>query len=99
VSRDHDATVARGGNGSAEVDPAVLRAEINRIRSELGETLAALAAKTDVKARAREAVADTRVRAREAAAAVPASWVVLAAATVGAATAWLIWRAVDRRRY
>ncbi|WP_433087981.1 DUF3618 domain-containing protein [Dactylosporangium sp. CA-052675] len=36
-------------------DPEALRAEIVRTRAALGETLEALAAKTDVKARARAA--------------------------------------------
>ncbi len=39
-------------------DPAVLRAEIARTRSDLGETVAALAAKTDVKARAKGALSE-----------------------------------------
>jgi hypothetical protein len=39
--------------GSAPADPAELRAEIARTREDLGETAAALAAKTDVKARFR----------------------------------------------
>ena len=41
-------------------DPALLRAEIERTRLELGETVAALAEKTDVKARTKEKVADVR---------------------------------------
>jgi 2-keto-3-deoxy-galactonokinase len=41
-------------------DPALLRAEIERTRLELGETVAALAEKTDVKARAKEKMADVR---------------------------------------
>ena len=41
-------------------DPALLRAEIERARLELGDTVAALAGKTDVKARAKEKVADVR---------------------------------------
>jgi hypothetical protein len=41
-------------------DPALLRAEIERTRLELGETVAALAEKTDVKARAKEKVAEVR---------------------------------------
>jgi Protein of unknown function (DUF3618) len=42
----------------APMDAAALRAEIERTRADLGQTVAALAAKTDVKARAKEAVAD-----------------------------------------
>jgi ElaB/YqjD/DUF883 family membrane-anchored ribosome-binding protein len=41
-------------------DPQQLRAEIERTRHDLGETVAALAEKTDVKARAREKVSDVR---------------------------------------
>jgi len=50
-------------NGSgAEVD--ALRAEIRRTRADLGETVQALAAKADVKARAREHVEQTRQQVR-----------------------------------
>jgi chromosome segregation ATPase len=38
----------------SEKSPAELRAEIEDVRTDLGDTAAALAAKTDVKARARE---------------------------------------------
>ncbi|WP_433084777.1 DUF3618 domain-containing protein [Dactylosporangium sp. CA-052675] len=41
---------------STTADPEVLRAEIARTRAGLGETVEALAAKADVKARAQEAV-------------------------------------------
>ncbi len=41
-------------------DPAVLRAEIEQVRANLGDTIAALAAKTDVKARARDAISEAR---------------------------------------
>ena len=41
-------------------DPALLRSEIERTRLELGDTVAALAGKTDVKARAKEKVAGVR---------------------------------------
>ena len=41
-------------------DPALLRAEIERTRRDLGDTVAALAEKTDVKARAKEKVAEVR---------------------------------------
>jgi len=41
-------------------DPQELRAEIERTREDLGETVAALAEKTDVKTRARDKVADVR---------------------------------------
>jgi len=44
---------------------AALRSDIERTREELGETVEALAAKADVKARAREKVDDVKVRAQE----------------------------------
>jgi hypothetical protein len=46
---------------------AALRSEIEQTRTELGETVEALAAKTDVKARAQEKVADVKTRAADAA--------------------------------
>jgi hypothetical protein len=46
-------------------DPAVIREEILETREELGEAVEALAAKTDVKARAREKLDDAKTRARE----------------------------------
>ncbi|MEU4558126.1 DUF3618 domain-containing protein [Actinoplanes sp. NPDC023936] len=50
-------------NGSAaKPDLAVLREEIKQTRAELGETVQALAAKADVKARARDQVEQTRQR-------------------------------------
>jgi hypothetical protein len=59
---------ANRGNGSGPVDPEVLREEIRRTRAELGETVQALAAKADVKARAKESVWQARERVRERAA-------------------------------
>jgi hypothetical protein len=41
-------------------DPAEARADIERTRQDLGDTVAALAEKTDVKARAKEKVAEVR---------------------------------------
>jgi ElaB/YqjD/DUF883 family membrane-anchored ribosome-binding protein len=41
-------------------DPALLREDIERTRRELGDTVAALAEKTDVKARAKEKVSEVR---------------------------------------
>jgi hypothetical protein len=46
-------------------DPAVLREEIARTRSDLGRTVEALAAKTDVGARARDAAGHAADQARE----------------------------------
>ncbi|WP_416905288.1 DUF3618 domain-containing protein [Micromonospora echinospora] len=51
------------GNGSG--DPEALREEIRRTRIELGETVEALAAKVDVKARLRESAEQARERMRE----------------------------------
>jgi ElaB/YqjD/DUF883 family membrane-anchored ribosome-binding protein len=49
-------------NSTAQMpdDPRELRAEIERTRQDLGDTVAALAEKTDVKARARDKVAEVR---------------------------------------
>lgn len=46
-------------------DPQELRDEIEQTRAELGRTVQELAAKTDVKTRARQAVGDATGRARE----------------------------------
>ena len=54
------------GNGSG--DSEALRAEIRQTRAELGETVQALAARADVKARLKESAAQTRHRLREQAA-------------------------------
>jgi len=52
-------------NGSAKKpDVAALRAEIKQTRAELGETVQALAAKADVKARAKEQVEQTKQKVR-----------------------------------
>ena len=61
-----------------------LRAEIKRTRADLGETVQALAAKADVKARAREQVEVARQRTREAVSAnqVPIALVVAGVAAV-----------------
>jgi ElaB/YqjD/DUF883 family membrane-anchored ribosome-binding protein len=46
-------------------DPAALRDEIERTRQDLGDTVAALAEKTDVKARAKEKVSEVRQNVTE----------------------------------
>lgn len=51
------------GDGSGDVER--LRAEIQRTRADLGETVQALAAKADVKARMKESADRTRQRVRE----------------------------------
>ena len=51
------------GTSRAAVDPAdpeQIRAEIEDTRRELGETVAALSAKTDVKAQAKQRIDDTK---------------------------------------
>ncbi|MBO4209348.1 DUF3618 domain-containing protein [Micromonospora echinofusca] len=56
------------GNGNRNVDPETLRAEIRRTRIELGETVEALAAKADVKARLKDSADQAKERMREQAA-------------------------------
>jgi ElaB/YqjD/DUF883 family membrane-anchored ribosome-binding protein len=51
-------------NGSSKPDVDALRADIKQTRAELGETVQALAAKADVKARAKEQVEQTKQRVR-----------------------------------
>ena len=46
-------------------DPQALREEIRRTRAELGETVQALAAKADVKARLKDSAVQTRERVRQ----------------------------------
>ena len=48
------------GTARAPETPAELRADIERTRRDLGDTVAALAEKTDVKARAKEKVTEVR---------------------------------------
>ncbi|OJF12858.1 DUF3618 domain-containing protein [Couchioplanes caeruleus] len=52
-----------GGSGT-KPDVDALRAEIKQTRAELGETVQALAAKADVKARAKEQVEITKAKAK-----------------------------------
>ncbi|MGQ5263742.1 DUF3618 domain-containing protein [Micromonospora sp. ZYX-F-536] len=54
------------GNGSGDTE--ALREEIRRTRVELGETMEALAAKADVKARLKESAGQAKERVREQAA-------------------------------
>ena len=49
-----------GSSSESKPDVAALRAEIAQTRADLGETVQALAAKADVKARAKEKVAEVR---------------------------------------
>ncbi|MGC4807279.1 DUF3618 domain-containing protein [Micromonospora sp. DT233] len=52
-------------NGTGDGDTEALRAEIRRTRVELGETVEALAAKADVKARLRTSAEQAKERMRE----------------------------------
>ena len=54
-------------NGTPQEKPDVqmLREDIKQTRAELGETVQALAARADVKARAKEQVEQTKQRVRE----------------------------------
>jgi Tfp pilus assembly protein FimV len=54
-------SVKNGSSGGPDLE--ALRAEIRQTRAELGETVSALAAKTDVKARAREELDHAKARA------------------------------------
>jgi uncharacterized Zn finger protein (UPF0148 family) len=86
-------------------DPKELQAQIERTRAELAETVAALAAKTDLRARAAERVgamtARARRRARTTNDAVPAraAWPLAAVAALGVvAVALVAWRRNGRGR-
>ena len=65
-------------NGTAPTDPEELRAEIARTRQELGETASALAAKADVKSRAKASAADASGWVKQRAAATAGQTAVLA---------------------
>jgi hypothetical protein len=54
---------SNGSNG-AKPDLEALRAEIKQTRAELGETVQALTAKADVKARAKDSVEQTKQRVK-----------------------------------
>ncbi|MDG4766584.1 DUF3618 domain-containing protein [Solwaraspora sp. WMMD406] len=54
-----------GTNGNGSGDLELLRAEIRQTRAELGQTVQALAAKTDVKSRVRLGAARTGQRLRD----------------------------------
>jgi hypothetical protein len=76
-------------NGTGDTE--MLRAEIRQARADLGETVQALAAKADVKARVRRSAAHTaeraRVRVNHAGEQVrhdPVPWAVIAAGAAGA---------------
>ena len=53
-----------GSSSESKPDVAALRAEIAQTRADLGETVQALAAKADVKARAKEQVEQTKQKVK-----------------------------------
>jgi hypothetical protein len=59
-------------SGNGRGDAEALRAEIAQTRAALGDTVQALAAKADVRARVRESAAQTKARVRQRAAATTA---------------------------
>jgi len=59
--------ITGGGDAPPSDDPDALRADIERTRDELGDSVEALAAKADVKARAQQKLAAAKGRARHAA--------------------------------
>lgn len=94
AQRDTDPTPETG-----ERTPEQIRADIEKTRQELGDTVEALAAETDVKAQAAARVASAKAQAREVAqnarANLPASPGVVAGVAGGLLAGLLIWR---RRR-
>ncbi|NUT55002.1 MAG: DUF3618 domain-containing protein [Thermoleophilia bacterium] len=79
-----------GAQVSAERTPEEIRADIERTRVELGDTAEALAAKTDVKARASERIDELKANVR--ANPVPV------ALGAGAVLGFVVWRIAARRR-
>lgn len=75
----------KNGSGGAKPDVEALREDIKQTRAELGETVQALAAKADVKARAKEQVEVTKANVK--AQVLDATDKVRGAATSAAATA------------
>jgi hypothetical protein len=71
-------------DGVPATDAEVLREEIRRTRADLGETVQALAAKADVRARLRQSAAGTADRVRNTMRdprRTPIPWIALAAGT------------------
>jgi len=61
-TRQVEAVDGQGAADAAAQDPRELRREIEHTREELGDTVAALAEKADVKAQARHKVEDVKSR-------------------------------------
>jgi hypothetical protein len=72
-------------------DPEEIRSDIEQTREELGDTVEALAAKTDVKAHAQEKAEEIKQEARE-------KSVPLAAIGGAVIAALVAWRVIARRR-
>jgi hypothetical protein len=93
-----DATGHAVDAGSPAVDPDVLREQIEQTRAELGETVEALAAKTDVKAQAKAKLAEGKEQLRQV---TPARLARAPMAAVGALSAvvfaWLLRRRAKKR--
>jgi hypothetical protein len=84
--------------GTMTDDPKALRAQIERTRTELGETVEALVAKTDVRARTREKLAGMTARAGQRASEARGAAPWGAAALLGALAVGLVaWRRGWRR--
>jgi hypothetical protein len=65
MGEEQGAVRAPVGSEPEQPSPEQLRADIEGTREDLGETVAALAEKTDVKARAKDKVAELRERVTE----------------------------------
>ena len=85
-----EATRTSGPEVNGQREPEEIRRDIEETREELGDTVEALAAKTDVKAHAQEKVEDVKQQARD-------NRVPLGAIGV-AVVALAAWRLIARRR-
>jgi ElaB/YqjD/DUF883 family membrane-anchored ribosome-binding protein len=65
VDQDTRAAGPQLSSDDEKRSPAEIRADIENTREELGDTVEALAAKTDVKARVHDRVEETKTAARE----------------------------------
>jgi hypothetical protein len=64
IGEGEDIVSQKNGSSGGKPDVNALRAEIAQTRAELGETVQALAAKADVKARAKEQVEHTKAKVK-----------------------------------
>jgi hypothetical protein len=107
MSENKAAKPAANGSatGTEEKSPEVIREEIGETREELGDTVAAVAEKTDVKKQAKAKVDDVKAKAKEAAPESPSEGVqqvrtlaeqnpqlAIAAAAVGLLVLWRLLR-------